>query len=248
MTKIKDLPKNNRFKIFEGSSKDIFQLYEEDSTLTLFFKDELRHQDKQINISGKGVLNNTISSFVMQKTDMVGIPNHLIEKSNMREQIVQILDIIPIQVRISNLAVDNYVTQFGVQEGYIFDSPMIEFRAKNKETGNPVINESQMIGFNWVSKEEIDEMKILAKRINDFLSGFFAGCSLRLVESYMEFGRVFNGEDFILMLADEITPESCALWDLNSNDKFDINAISESDKPIEIYKEIAKRIKVSSKF
>lgn len=236
--------KKIRSKIYEGSRKDVFQYPEDESTLTMFFKDDLVKGKKAKNISGKGIVNNNISSFLMQKTDMVGIANHFIEKVNMREQLIQILDVIPVQVRVTNVAVDDYVKQFGVQEGFLFDTPMIEFRVKNKQSSYPFINESQMKGFNWLTSYEIKDIKRIARRVNDFLSGYFAGCSLRLIEINMEFGRVFNGEDFIFMLADEITPETCRLWDINSNTKFDEDAILRSRNPIEIYKEVAQRINV----
>jgi len=241
MEKIKHI-KPQRQKIFDGSCKTVFQPPEDDSTLTLFFKDDVKHNGEIVNISGKGVINNSISAFMFQKLDLVGIDNHFIEKTNMREQIVQILDIIPASVKVTNLAIDSYVTSFGVQEGYVFNDPMIEFRVKNPATQNPPVNETQMVGFNWVMPHEVKEMKKIARRANDFLSGFFAGCGLRLVECNFEFGRVFNGEDFILMLADEITPESCKLWDLENNDKFDIGEIVKAKNPIEVYKQLAKRI------
>ncbi len=234
--------RQNRQKLYEGSSKIIFQTEEEESTVTMFFKDDLKYNDEVKTISGKGVINNSISSFLMEKLDLVGIENHFIEKSNMREQEVQILDIIPLQVRVSNVAVGDYVTKFGVQEGYLFDEPMLEFKVKNPETKYPSINETQIVGFNWMMPFEVKEMKRSARRVNDFLCGFFAGLGFRLVECRLEFGRVFNGEDFILMLADEITPESCKLWDLKTNQKFDIETIFKSDDAIEIYKSLSKRI------
>ena len=235
--------KKNRHKVYDGSCKVVFQGNNEDeSTLVLFYKDDLKYHGEIVNVSGKGVINNNISSFLMEKLDLVGIENHFIEKDNMREQIVQILDIIPVQVRVSNVAFGSYVTQYGVQEGFLFNDPMIEFRVKNPATLNPAINETQMVGFNWIAPYEVKQIKKAARRVNDFLSGFFAACGLRLVECNLEFGRVFNGEDFILMLADEITPESCRMWDLETNQKFDIDAIAKADKPIEIYKEVAKRI------
>lgn len=242
MDRVADI-KKNRHKIYDGSGKIVFQGTDEDeSTLVLFFKDDLKYFGEIINISGKGVINNNISSHLMEKLDLVGIENHFIEKNNMREQIIQILDIIPVQVRVSNVAVGAYVSQFGVQEGFLFNDPMIEFRVKNPAMQNPTINETQMVGFNWIAPYEIKHLKKAARRVNDFLSGFFAACGLRLVECNLEFGRVFNGEDFILMVADEITPESCRLWDIETNQKFDIDEIAKSEKPIEIYQEIAKRI------
>ncbi len=234
--------KKNRQKLYEGSGKIIYQDSDEDTTATIFFKDDLKYNDEIKTIFGKGVINNSISSFLMEKLDLVGIENHFIEKLNMREQEIQILDMIPLQVRVSNVAVGDYVSKFGVQEGYLFTEPMLEFKVKNPQTKYPSINETQIVGFNWMMPYEIKEMKRTARRVNDFLCGFFAGVGFRLVECSLEFGRAFNGEDFILMLADEITPESCKLWDLKSNYRFDLETIFTSDDPIEIYKNLSKRI------
>ncbi|MDX1924233.1 MAG: phosphoribosylaminoimidazolesuccinocarboxamide synthase [Rickettsiaceae bacterium] len=244
MAIVSSLHKQNKQKIYEGGCKDVFQLGDEESTLVLFFKDDIRRGDEVTTISGKGVINNSISSFMMEKIDMVGIDHHFLERANMREQLVQILDIVPVQVRVSNVATDHYVSHFGVQSGYVFDAPMIDFRVKNKSSLYPSINENQICGFNWAIDQEVKEMKKMAIRVNDFLSGYFAGIGLRLIECNLEFGRVFNGEDFIFMLGDEITPESCKLWDLDSNQKFDLETILKHKNPIEIYKEIAKRMRL----
>jgi phosphoribosylaminoimidazole-succinocarboxamide synthase len=246
MAIISPIIKTNKQKIFEGGSKDVFQIIDDESAIIIFFKDTIRDSAAIHNISGKGVINNKISSFMMEKLDIIGLQNHFIEKTNMREQLVQVLDIIPVQVRVSNVAVDSYVSSFGVQEGYLFDNPMIEFRVKNRNSGYPSINESQMVGFNWLTYTEVKEIKKLARRVNDFLCGYFSAIGIRLVVCNLEFGRVFNGEEFIFMLADEITPESCMLWDLHNNHKYDVESILKSDKPISIYQEIEKRIGVNS--
>lgn len=242
MSIIKTNFKPSRTKIYEGGCKDVFQASEDDTTLILFFKDQLRHNGEDHTISGKGVINNTVSAYLMEKLDLVGIHNHLIDKTNMREQVVQILDMIPVQIRVSNVAVDDYVTNYGVQEGFLFDSPMIEYRVKTRTSSYPLINESQICGFNWAFEDEMDMIKKLVYRANDFLSGYFSALNLRLIECNLEFGRVFNGEEFVFMLADEVTIESCRLWDLSSNQKFDVETILSSENPIAIYKEIAKRM------
>lgn len=234
--------KTNRVKIFEGSTKIIYQT-DEEYAIVQFFKDTLKHNGEIITVAGKGIINNNTSAFLMQKLDLIGINHHFIEKLNMREQQIQTLDIIPLQIRVTNVAVDNYVDKYGIQDGYLFDEPMIEFRIKNRAGTYPVINESQIIGFNWMYKSEIKEIKILAYRINDFLSGYFAACGLRLVECFLEFGRVYNGEDFMLMLADELTLETCRLWDIETNQKYDISSIAANQETaIDIYKQIVKKI------
>ncbi len=243
-----------RNKIYQGSSKILYQTDKEYS-LIMSFTDDIKLQNgKTFNASGKGVINNTISSYIMSKLDMVGIENHLIEKINMREQIVQFVDIIPISISVSTLACGRYIKEFDMEEGYVFDQPMIDFRIKNAELKYPVINEYQIINFGWVSIEEIKILKKKAIRIADFLTGLFAGIGIRMVECNLEFGRVFNGEEFIIMIADEISPDNCKLWDLNNNEKLGFEAIEcaieqdsqqDLDQAILSYQNILKRFNVS---
>lgn len=238
------LQKQNKVKIYEGDTKIIYQGIEE-FTLIQFFKDDLRiSPEETIIISGKGVINNSISAYIMNCLDMVGIENHLIEKLNMREQLVQLVDTFPVKVIVTNIATDRYVRDFGIEEGYVFEKPMIDFRFKSSIF--PVVNETQIINFNWMMKEELDNLKKAALRINDFLVGFFAAIGIRLVDCSLEFGRVFNGEEFVIMLVDEISPDTCRLIDMNNNQKLDFEFASENpDKATTIYKEIAKRLKVA---
>jgi len=215
-----------RNKIYQGSSKILYQT-EEEQALILAFTDNMRLEDgKVVNISGKGVINNNISAFIMNRLDMVGIENHLIEKINMREQQVQFADVLPIQLSISTLACGRYVQEFGIEEGYVFDHPIIDFRVKNSTLKYPVINEHQILSFGWLSKEEISQLKNKAIRIYDFLTGLFAGLGIRLVEAVLEFGKVFNGEEFIIMVADEISLDNCRLWDINTNEKLSFEVIN----------------------
>jgi phosphoribosylaminoimidazole-succinocarboxamide synthase len=246
MSILKSNFKQSRTKIYEGGCKDVFQIHDDETTLVLFFKDQLRYLGENFIISGKGVINNTISAFLLEKLDLIGINNHLIDKANMREQVVQILDMIPVQIKISNVAVDDYVTKYGVQEGFLFETPMIQYSVKTRKSSYPLINESQISGFHWAFEDELELIKKVVYRTNDYLSGYFSALNLRLIECNLEFGRVFNGEEFVLMLADEITIESCRLWDLSSNQKFDVETIINSDNPISIYKEIAKRMGIKT--
>jgi phosphoribosylaminoimidazole-succinocarboxamide synthase len=235
-----------REKIYEGSSKILYET-EEGYALIQFFKDDQRLISGEVaQIAGKGIIKNNISAFIMDAMALANIPTHLIEKINMREQLIQVLDMIPVQVCVSNIACGRYVTEFGIEEGYVFDHPMIDFRVKNSEYGNPVTSEHQMIGFGWTYEEEIKELKTAALRVSDFLTGLFAGVGIRMVECQLEFGRTFDGDGFMLMLADEVTPDSCRLWDLNTNKKLDFeHAFANPEEAIAIYKEVAKRLKIT---
>jgi phosphoribosylaminoimidazole-succinocarboxamide synthase len=164
----------------------------------------------------------------------------------MREQTIQAVDIIPIKVVLTNFSYGRYVTDFGIDDGYVFDKPMIDFVVKNNNKIS-AINEEQLMNFGWLAKKELVTLKNNAYRINDFITGLFAGVGLRLVQIKLQFGRIFNGEDFILMLAGEISPETCVLQSLNNNEQFNIEMLSQSvgaihDNGLHIYQEVAKRL------
>jgi phosphoribosylaminoimidazole-succinocarboxamide synthase len=236
-----------RNKVLESDTK-IFYETEDDFILKQFFKDTLRIGDNLIQISGKGVLNNTICSILMDKLDMVGIENHFIEKVNMREQLIQLVDVIPVRAIVNNLAYDRYVKDMGIEEGYVFDKPMIDLQIKNSLNGKySPINEEQLTSFGWTTTKEIQILKNQSYRINDFLTGFFAGIGLRLVQIKLEFGRIFNGEEFIIMLVGDISPETCVLLNLSNNERLSIDDLTDTgaelnNQGLYIYNEIAKRL------
>lgn len=230
-------------KIYKGSSKTLYQS-DEDYALIMSFEDNLSIQGKEsIVVSGKGAINNNISSYIMQKLDMIGIENHLIDKINMRQQLVQFADIYPVQIQVSTVACGRYVTDFGMEDGFVFESPIIDFRVKNKDLGYPIINESQIISFGWLDKKELKDLKNQAMRVHDFLSGLFASVQIRLVDVKLEFGRVFNGEEFITILVDEISPDTCRLWDMQTNEKLCYEVAKDNpDKIMSTYQEVLKRL------
>jgi phosphoribosylaminoimidazole-succinocarboxamide synthase len=234
-----------RNKALESDSKIIYET-EDDFILAQFFKDTIRIGGNVVQIDGKGILNNTISAILMDKLDMVGIENHYIEKINMREQLIQAVDIIPVKVFVTNIAYGRYVQDFGIEEGYVFDRPMLDFQVKNIKTLHP-INEEQLVNFGWMGPKEMKVLKNQAYRVNDFLTGLFAGVGLRLVQIKLEFGRIFNGENFIMMLAGEISPETCVLLNLSNNEHFSLDFLVKnideiSSNGLYIYQEVAKRL------
>ncbi len=235
-------------KIYKGTSKTLYQS-DEDYALIMSFDDTLKKDNKEIiDISGKGVINNNISAYIMQKLDMIGVENHFIQKNNMRQQLVQFVDVYPIQIHICTVACGRYVTDFGMEDGFVFESPIMDFRVKNKDLNYPIINESQIISFGWLSKGELRDLKNKATRVHDFLSGLFATAKIRLVDIKLEFGRVFNGEDFITMLIDEVSPDTCKLWDMETNEKLCYEIAEEDpEKVIPAYQEIVKRLNINAK-
>ncbi len=226
-------------KLYQGSSKAIYKS-REDFIFIMAFTDKITLENGEIfNISGKGALNNNISSFIMSKLDMVGIDNHLIEKINMREQLIQSVDIFPIQISVSTVACGRFVEALSMEEGYVFDYPIIDFKIRSSELKHPIVNEHQILNFGWLTKQEIDEVKHKAIRTYDFLSGLFTGIGIRLVECRLEFGRVFNGEEFIVMLADEISPDNCRLWSIDNNEKLGSEMIAnDPEKALKSYQAI----------
>lgn len=232
-------------KIYKGTSKTLYQS-EEDYALIMSFDDSIKKANKEIiNISGKGVINNNISAYIMQKLDMIGIENHFIQKNNMRQQLVQFVDVYPIQVHICTIACGRYVTDFGMEDGFVFESPIVDFRVKNNDLNYPIINEEQILSFGWLSKKELYDLKNKAIRTHDFLSGLFATAGIRLVDIKLEFGRVFNGEDFITMLIDEVSPDTCKLWDMETNEKLCYEVAEENpEKTLFVYQEVMNRLNI----
>lgn len=233
-------------KLYQGSRKTLYQSHDEYS-LMMFFSDKIITRDKEVlEIPGKGIINNNLSAFIMQKLDMLGIENHLIEKMNMREQLIQFVDIIPLKLSISTVACGRYAHSFGLDEGYVFDSPIIDYYIKNRDLNYPVVNEFQIKVFGWMSQKEINVMQTMAMRIYDFLVGLFAGIGIRVAECTLEFGRVFNGEEFLIILADEISFDNCHLRDINNNKSIGFENIKDScqDHVIHSCQNILKRFNI----
>ncbi|MDF2965770.1 MAG: phosphoribosylaminoimidazole-succinocarboxamide synthase [Rickettsiaceae bacterium] len=233
-------------KLFEGSSKAIY--YDnENNEIIQFFKDDLRvDPSKLISISGKGVLNNSISAAIMSHLNMIGINNHFIEKINMREQTIELVDVIPLKVVISNIASGRYVSSLGFETGYIFHKPMFDWYLKSSDKPNTLLNESQIVNLQIASVDEINSIKALSSRINDFLCGLFTGIGFRLIECSLEFGRTYDIGENSVMLIDEITPDTCKLIDMNTNKRYDYESIIDNPKnAITIYQEIAKRLNIA---
>lgn len=230
-------------KIYQGSSKTLYSS-ELDHSLIMSFEDSMRVSNGDIiNISGKGSINNTISAHLMSKLNMIGIENHLIEKKNMKKQLVQYAEVYPVQLNITTIACGRYVSAFDIENGFVFESPIIDFTVKNSKLGYPPVNEQQILSFGWMSKEELKELQQLGMRVHDFLVGLFAAINIRMVDIKLEFGRVFNGEDFVPMLVDEISPDTCRLWDMDSNQKLCYEIADQGeDRLIAAYQEVLSRL------
>lgn len=212
-----------RSVIYEGKAKILYE-GPEPGTAIQYFKDDATafNAEKKATIAGKGVLNNRISAHLMTRIESIGIPTHFLRQLNMREQLIRKVEIIPLELVIRNIAAGSLVKRLGVKEGTILARPLIEFYYKKDELGDPMVNEDHILAFGWADPYELDEMVAMAWRINDYLNGLFAGIGLRLVDFKLEFGRLWgeHGELYIV-LADEISPDNCRLWNAKTGEKLD---------------------------
>jgi phosphoribosylaminoimidazole-succinocarboxamide synthase len=233
-----------RRQIYEGKAKILFE-GPEPGTIVQYFKDDATafNNQKKGTITGKGVLNNRISEYLMTRLGEVGIPTHFMRRLNMREQLVREVEIIPIEVIVRNVAAGSFAQRFKVEEGTALPRSIIEFTYKNDEMGDPLVTEEHITAFGWASPADIDDMVSLTVRINDFLTGLFIGVGLRLIDFKIEFGRLYENEEVRVVLADEISPDSCRLWDLKTNEKLDKDRFRrDMGNVAEAYQEVARRL------
>ena len=194
-------------------------------------------------ITGKGVLNNRISEHLMMGLTDIGVPNHLVRRLNMREQLIREVEIIPVKVRVRNIVAGDLIKRLGMEEGTALPRSVVEYYHKSDELGDPMISEEHITAFSWAMPQEIDDMLSIALRINDFLSGLFYGVGIRLVDFDLEFGRLWQGEDLRIVLADEISPDTCRLWDMETNERLDRDRARLSmSEAAEAFQEVARRL------
>jgi len=233
-----------RRRIYEGKAKVLFE-GPEPGTLVQYFKDDASafNNQKRGTITGKGVLNNRISEYLMQRLNDVGVPTHFLRRLNMREQLVREVEIIPLEVVVRNVAAGSLAKRFGLAEGTQLPRSIVEFYYKSDELGDPMVSEEHITAFGWAGPQDIDDIMALALRINDFLSGLFLGVGLRLVDFKLEFGRLYENEEMRIILADEISPDNCRLWDVKTNEKLDKDRFRQDlGKVAEAYQEVARRL------
>ena len=237
------MPKRRRI-VYEGKAKILYK-GPESGTLVQHFKDDTTafNNKKKDIIDGKGVLNNRISEYLFTELGSVGIPTHYIRTLNMREQLVREVEIIPIEVVIRNIAAGSISRRLGVKEGTVLRRPLVEFYYKSDELDDPIISEDHIAEFSWASPSEVEVMVGYALRINDFLSGLMRAVNIKLVDFKVEFGRVFEDGESVVVLADEISPDSCRLWDTTSNEKLDKDRYRNNmGGLVDAYKEVARRL------
>ena len=233
-----------RRRIYEGKAKVLFE-GPEPGTIVQYFKDDATAQNgtKKGTITGKGVLNNRISEYLMVKLSEIGVPTHFIRRLNMREQLIRKVEIIPIEVVIRNIVAGSMAKRLGIPEGTVLPRSIVEFYYKRDELNDPMVSDEHITAFGWASPHEIDEIMSLSLRINDYLSGLFLGIGLKLVDFKLEFGRLWENDELHIVLADEISPDNCRLWDVKTNDKMDKDRFRQDLGGVEeAYPEVARRL------
>ncbi|PUB11284.1 phosphoribosylaminoimidazole-succinocarboxamide synthase [Yoonia sediminilitoris] len=235
-----------RKKIYEGKAKILYE-GPEHGTLVQYFKDDATafNAEKKAVIEGKGVLNNRLSEFFMTGLTQIGIPTHFIKRLNMREQLIRQVEIVPLEIIVRNLAAGSMAKRLGLEEGTALPRPIVEFSYKDDALGDPLVPEEYIIAFGWATQQDMDDIVSLALRVNDWMSGVMFGVGIKLVDFKIEVGRVWDNEFPRLILADEISPDSCRLWDIESGQKLDKDVFRRDlGNLTDAYTEVAKRLGV----
>ena len=235
---------SRRKQIYEGKAKLLFE-GPEPGTLVQYFKDDATafNNLKKGTITGKGVLNNRISEYLMMRLAEIGIPTHFVRRLNMREQLIRQVQIIPVEVVIRNVVAGSLAKRFGIPEGTPLPRSIIEYYYKSDELSDPMVSEEHITAFGWAGPQDLDDMVALSLRVNDYLSGLFLGIGLKLVDFKLEFGRLWENEEMRIVLADEISPDNCRLWDVKTNEKLDKDRFRQDlGRVEEAYQEVARRL------
>ncbi|WP_033826843.1 phosphoribosylaminoimidazolesuccinocarboxamide synthase [Bacillus andreraoultii] len=232
---------NKRELLYEGKAKRVFAT-DKENIVWIEYKDSLTafNGEKRAEILGKGKLNNEITSLLFSMLHEKGIPNHFIKKVSDNEQLAKHVTIIPLEVIVRNYTAGSFSKRFGVPEGKQLKRPIVEFCLKNDELGDPPISEEQIDVLDIATLQDIDTLRTQALKINRVLTNFFEECNLRLIDFKLEFGKDTNGH---IVLADEISPDTCRLWDINTNEKLDKDVFRRDlGNLIDAYKTILHRL------
>ncbi|MFL2893020.1 MAG: phosphoribosylaminoimidazolesuccinocarboxamide synthase [Candidatus Pelagibacter sp.] len=233
-------------KLYEGKAKIIFATSDKNLVIQ-HFKDDataFNNQKKDV-IDGKGILNNRISEHILTNLNQVGIKNHLVKRLNMREQLIQHVEIIPIEFIVRNIATGSLTKRLGIEDGTVLEYPLVEYCLKNDELGDPLISKEHIMTFKWMDDFEIDFVNNELARINDFLQGMFRGVGIKLVDFKVEFGRLEKNGKKDIILADEISPDTCRLWDATTDKKLDKDRFRKDlGNLVEGYQEVARRLDI----
>ena len=227
--------------LYEGKAKQVFAT-ENPEIVMVHYKDDATAFNglKKGTITGKGVINNRVTNFMMQKLEGEGIPTHFVEELNDRDTLVKKVQIVSLEVIIRNISAGSFAKRFGVEEGIVFENPTIEYSYKNDDLGDPMINTAQALALKLATPAEIETIRTMAFRINDVMKAFFKEVGVDLVDFKLEFGRLTDGT---IVLADEISPDTCRFWDSKTHEKLDKDRFRRDLGNVEdAYQEMMKRI------
>ena len=228
-------------QLYEGKAKKVFAT-DDPELLIVSYKDDATAFNglKKGTIAGKGVINNRMSNLLMQRLEKAGIPTHFVEELSDRETLVKKVSIVPLEVIVRNIAAGSFSKRYGVDEGFVFETPTIEFSYKNDELGDPLMDEYHAVAMKLATKEEIETIKKYAFGVNEQLKAFWSECGVILVDFKLEFGRLSDGT---IVLADEISPDTCRLWDSETGEKLDKDRFRRDLGGVEAaYAEVMKRL------
>ena len=231
-------------KLYEGKAKIIYATSDKNLVIQYFKDDATAFNNlKKSTIEGKGVLNNRISEHMLTCLGQIGIKNHLVKRLNMREQIIKFVEIIPVESIVRNIATGSITKRLGIEDGTVLKEPLIEYCLKDDKLGDPLIAEEHILAFDWATEKEIQKIKKMVLRINDFMVGLFKGVGIRLIDFKLEFGRLKSNVKTEVILADEISPDTCRLWDSITDKKLDKDRFRKDlGDLIPAYTEVARRL------
>lgn len=231
-----------REQLYEGKAKKVYATDNSEYCI-VSYKDDATAFDglKKGSISGKGVVNNKMSNYLMKKLEAeAGIPTHIVEELNDREAVVRKVSIVPLEVIVRNIAAGSFSKRFGVEEGRALLCPTLEFCLKDDNLHDPMVNEYHIIACGWATKEDLDIITDYTFRINDYLKNYFSGIGVDLVDFKIEFGKTADGK---IILADEISPDTCRFWDSKTHEKLDKDRFRRDLGNVEgAYQEMMKRV------
>ena len=233
-------------KLYEGKAKIIYEGPEK-GTAIQHFKDHATafNNLKKTTVEGKGILNNRISEHIFNNLNQIGIKTHLIRRLNMREQLIKLVEIVPVEFIVRNIATGSLTKKLGIADGTVLSKPLIEYSYKNDDLGDPLVAREHIIEFKWATQKELEIINQHCLRINDFMLGMFRGVGIKLVDFKLEFGRVNIDGKAEILLADEISPDTCRLWDVVSEKKLDKDRFRKDlGNLLEAYQEVARRLNI----
>ena len=239
---------NKGNKLYEGKAKIIYETKDKNLVIQHFKDDATAFNNlKKAKVEGKGVLNNRISEYILTNLSQCGIKTHFIKRLNMREQLIKKAEIFPIEFIVRNIATGSLTKRLDIPEGTVLEKPLLEYCYKKDELEDPIVSKEHIYSFGWATEKEIKEIDIITLRINDILTGIFRGIGIKLIDFKVEYGKAWNKEtnQNEIVLADEISPDTCRLWDMKTEKKLDKDRFRKDlGNVIQAYQEVARRLRI----